>query len=368
MNKRLLLSLTVCTLVTAKSLAATSGLIPAGVTVADCTSNVLTALGNYTTGTVILQADWLPIDYTITYMDDDTVISGLTPTSYNIESDDITLPRNATKTGYRFVAWCGDADLTDCGDEFQTIPSGSTGDKVFYAQWALNVHNIVYQHGEHGSGDGLTVVDVENGASHTVLSIDDANVTADNGYQFAGWDCGDNENYMPRDTFTMPDENVICVAQWNQISYTITYKDGNTNISGLTPNTYTVADTPVTLPDDTQTHKDHFVFQGWHQNSDLTDNIVTKIPSGAIGDKVFFAEWEFVCESGKWMHIGDEKMCLYSEQWKTHPAGAINIKGTKYYMLLTDDENVPIHKGSAKKFHIKIGNKIYNAHDASTDE
>ena len=77
---------------------------------------------------------WTATVYTITYMDGDTAIEGLAPTTYTVEAA-ATLPETAEKTGYGFYGWFDNSATT--GDEVTEIALGSTGDKVFYAKWGL---------------------------------------------------------------------------------------------------------------------------------------------------------------------------------------------------------------------------------------
>ncbi|MCR5696185.1 MAG: BspA family leucine-rich repeat surface protein [Marinilabiliaceae bacterium] len=75
--------------------------------------------------------------YTITYNLDGGTVANANPTTYTVNSADITL-NNPTRDGYTFKGWSG-TDLT--GDENQTvtIASGSTGDRTYTANWLRDV-------------------------------------------------------------------------------------------------------------------------------------------------------------------------------------------------------------------------------------
>ena len=73
-------------------------------------------------------------------------MSGLVPTTYTIESTDITIPTPATKTGYEFVSWHTSSLLTPAS-VVTTIPHGSTGNKTFYSKWSLVPVNAPYKDG-----------------------------------------------------------------------------------------------------------------------------------------------------------------------------------------------------------------------------
>ena len=88
-------------------------------------------------------AKWTPITYTITYYTNDgTLDSGINnPTNYTIESSTITLPTGTeiTRTGYVFAGWYNNPSLT--GTAVTSVPSGSYGNKEYYAQW-LNCASV----------------------------------------------------------------------------------------------------------------------------------------------------------------------------------------------------------------------------------
>ena len=102
---------------------------------AGCTGDAVTTVGTEATENLTFYAKWTPIVYTVTYNDGDTPITdqGLTPTSYTIESATLTLPASATKEGKGFYGWYDNSGCT--GSAVTTIPSGSTGNKTFWAKW-----------------------------------------------------------------------------------------------------------------------------------------------------------------------------------------------------------------------------------------
>ena len=73
---------------------------------------------------VTVTAQWTPIKYTITYILNGGINHPDNPAEYTIESQTITL-QNPTRIGYDFAGWV----------EGSSIPTGSTGDKTFTAEW-----------------------------------------------------------------------------------------------------------------------------------------------------------------------------------------------------------------------------------------
>ena len=113
---------------------------------ASCTGDAVTSVATTETEDKTYYAKWTPIEYTITYRDGASTMSGLLPTAYTIESTDITIPTPATKTGYEFVSWHTSSLLTTAS-VVTTIPHGSTGNKTFYSKWSLVPVNAPYKDG-----------------------------------------------------------------------------------------------------------------------------------------------------------------------------------------------------------------------------
>ena len=156
------------------------------------------------------------------------------------------------------------------------------------------------------------------------------------------------------DSATLP---ATCEAN----NYTITYNlDGGTNYDDA-PTTYTIETDTIILGIPT---KDGYVFAGWYDNAEFDGIPVTQIAKGSTGDKTFYAKWDYACESGKWFHIGNNKICMYSEQ-QTHPSMAIDMDGTTYYIMLSADENMPMNNNTTSKMHIEYDGQTYNAYDGS---
>jgi len=105
------------------------------------TGDPVTAIGTEATGPQTFWANWTPVEYTITYRDGSSVMFGLLPTKYTIESG-ATLPATATKEGYEFVAWY--ANSTHTGSSVTSIAAGTTGNRTFYAKWIAVKSNESY--------------------------------------------------------------------------------------------------------------------------------------------------------------------------------------------------------------------------------
>ena len=142
-------------------------------------------------GTVTLYAQWSLDTYTITYRNSDgsaitNWASGVELTeSYNVTDSTITLPGAdalIAPTAKVFGGWFTDAACT--GEAVTSIPTGSTGDKTFYALWEDEKNEFVF-----ADPDGLmetmpTLTDTSYTPGETTLPTD---VRAKSGYAFLYW-------------------------------------------------------------------------------------------------------------------------------------------------------------------------------------
>ena len=102
-----------------------------------CTGTNVTATSSTTTGNKTYYAKWTIDSYTITFNTNSGTFNGgyTKPSSYNINSADITLPTadNISRSGHTFGGWYTNSGLT--GSAETKIDSGSTGNKTYYAKW-----------------------------------------------------------------------------------------------------------------------------------------------------------------------------------------------------------------------------------------
>ena len=82
-----------------------------------------------------LTAQWTVNQYTITYDLAGGTVEG-NPNTYTIETVAFTL-KNPTKSGYTFTGWSG-TGLTGENNLTVTIPTGSTGNRIYTAHWRYN--------------------------------------------------------------------------------------------------------------------------------------------------------------------------------------------------------------------------------------
>ena len=228
------------------------------------------------TSDLTLVAKWDIIGYTISYEMNDGTNHGENPTSYKVDTDTITL-KDPSRTGYTFTGWTYEGQTTPTKDV--TIEKGSVGNKTFTANWEAITTTITFN------------------ANSGVCSTTELSATYDqeftlpevtrSGYTFLGWfnngtkyESGTWKNYT----------NMELTAEWEIISYSITYElAGGTNALG-NPATYTV-DQTVILEFPTRTG---YTFLGWTYEGQTTPTKDVTIANGSIGEKTYTANWEAI--------------------------------------------------------------------------
>ena len=154
----------------------------------------------------MLSANWSPINYDITYIDElDAVNSN--PATYNINSD--VLIEDLEKDGYIFLGW-----FDEDGNKVEMIESGNTGAIMLTASWEEATYTIDYENvcgAEHSnpttykiSSDTITL---------TALSRD--------GYDFLGWFDEDGQAIETIESGSTG--NLVIRAKWSPITYYVSF-------------------------------------------------------------------------------------------------------------------------------------------------
>ena len=130
-----------------------------------------------------LTAQWTVNQYTITYDLAGGTAEG-NPNTYTIETKAFTL-KNPTKSGYTFTGWSG-TGLDGENNMTVTIPTGSTGNRIYTAHWRYNGSGHSYSYytikATAGAGGAISPsgnVSVREGRDRTFT------ITPDKGYAVA---------------------------------------------------------------------------------------------------------------------------------------------------------------------------------------
>ena len=127
------------------------------------------------TGNKAYTANWKVIRYTITLVTNGGAVIASIP--YTVE-DSVTLPIPPDRPGYEFSGW-----TLDGSGQFPStpmiIPKGSTGDRIYKAEWRVASYTITYV--SHGKVINRVQYTINNRVLFSKPEKDDP------GYTFAGW-------------------------------------------------------------------------------------------------------------------------------------------------------------------------------------
>ena len=173
------------------------------------------------TGDKSYTANWSEFHYAITcnlnggsFPPEETM-----PTGYDATSEDIVIDGAPRREGYRFDGWTGTGieSITD----IITIPAGSTGNRLYTANWRANTYTIWYvlNKGTNATGNA-NVFDYLTGIyDYYNYTIEDETFTiapaTRDGYTFLGWTGWTITT--PQTTITIPKgttDNMTLTAHW----------------------------------------------------------------------------------------------------------------------------------------------------------
>ncbi len=209
-------------------------------------------------GDLELTATWQIKEYTVTFdTDGGSTIDPITQ-DYNTV---VKAPADPVKTGYTFKGWD------------KAIPATMPAENVTVtATWEINRYTITF--------------DTDGGSAVAAITQDyDTEVAAPaaptrEGYTFQGWE--------PAVPAKMPAADKTLTAQWEAISYPITYDLAGGTATGSNPTAYTIASDAITLSNPTRTG---YTFAGWTGTGLENAADPVTIPTGSTGARSYTATW-----------------------------------------------------------------------------
>ena len=214
-------------------------------------------------------ANIAPTPYNISYEMDGGTNGANNPTTYNYESNEITLAR-PTKEGYTFLGWTG-TDLANNTLDV-VIPAQSHGDREYVAHWSINQYTATF---DVNGGSAISEDTITSDYGVAFGELPETHIT---GYTFLGWFTEQTGGTQISASTTMPAEDHTYYAHWEIINYTIEYDLGGEDMDSAptndtsNPTSYTVNDSNITLapavPGDTW----HY-FVGWALDRDTEDGL-----------------------------------------------------------------------------------------------
>ena len=251
---------------------------------------------------------------------------GETVTALNVEAGMTLVLHYARKTSQ--LTWnCGDGTVKTAGTPAGTVRYGQTitaptlertgytyewdpevaetvgvENLTYTAVWTANSYTVSF---DANDGKGQMETQGLTYDKETTL-IENAFTRA--GYEFTGWNTArDGKGTAYADKASVSNltatngATVTLYAQWQIVTYTITYQNAdNTDVSwaeNFEPVTEyditDVTDHKITLPGAEKLIAPAAkVFGGWYDNAACTGDPVTEIPAGSTGNKTFYARWE----------------------------------------------------------------------------
>lgn len=242
-----------------------------------------------------LTAQWTPTSYSITY----NSLEGATnsnPTSYTIESSNITLVDPGTRAGYTFAGWYTNEEKTTPAGT-PAIATGSTGNKTFWAKWTTLTDT--YKTALHTDSTGWTSYAsgvTKSGAGYTIPAPSSVKKGATSScehthYYFAGW-VADEYKGSPADhiiaaTGTTDATGTTYWAVWKKESAGGGGAATYTKVTTISEGTYLMA----TETDAQYIHQTTFAYAGKRLNEAVSptyiwgDTIPVSISTGVISSK-----------------------------------------------------------------------------------
>ena len=294
------------------------------------------------TGDRTYTANWQVIEYTVTL--DASGGDPLDPITYTVETP-VILP-TPTSTGYTFLGWTGEGETTP--QPTVVLPKGTTGDKIYFANWEVNIYAITL---DTSGGNALDAISYAVTSSPITLPT-----PVRTGYTFLGWTGEGIVN--PQTEVIIPTGstgNRTYTANWEATVYTIMLKNlpnGNETIP------YTV-EQEVKLP---YPEKGGYFFEGWSGTGMTGQEYYVTIPEGTTGNREYTAHWKPTTYEIAFHMNGGEPLAsiFYTVESPDFDLPIPVRNGYKFVGWTSDGITVPqeivtIHQGS-------MGFRMYTAH------
>lgn len=240
----------------------------------------VTQIRKGSTGDLTLYARWTSQPYSITYVPNGGVSAKNAPKSFTVASPEIELPV-PTRRGYTFLGWFESMDFA--GEAVTTIPTGTTGNKTFYANWELVEYTIEYV---------LTIG--ENTPENPVIyTVDSEAITLyapvlPDDLTFGGWYADAALKKKVTGIKTGSAGDLTLYAKLIGTQYKVTYYlNGGTNAK-KNPKSYMAKTGTFDLQPATRKGYD---FLGWYRDASFAGEPVTAISQTDTGVLSFYAKW-----------------------------------------------------------------------------
>ena len=192
------------------------------------------------------------------------------------------------------------------------------------------------------------------------------------GYVFAGWYDNAELNGEPVTVIEQGSTgDKTFYAKWDAVisSYTVTFNKNAEDAEGSKESVSCDVNSDCDVSGAGDITRKDYKFECWMTNTTGTIADCVTILNKPTSDNVdLYALWSPVCDDGKYLHIGNEKMCLYTLPKRTPTSLAVKLGDTVYYgMMSSEDPDKKMTKGSNKKLHIRYNGTTYNVYDLTAE-
>lgn len=237
-------------------------------------------------GSLVLKLYYRPIEYQINYgLDGGHLPEGMAnPAVYTVLSADITLVA-PEKEGYAFTGWTQPGEGAPHREII--IPSGSTGDRSFEANWEIQKFPYQTEHYLQDASGGYRLEETE----YLIGTFGEEQIAA--AKEYVGYrENTQNKNRIPSGNVAA-DGSLVLRLYYDLTEYHIGYElDGGSLPKGKkNPVSYTVMSDDIVLVNPV---KPGYAFIGWTMPDNDAPQATAIIRSGSTGDREFTANWETV--------------------------------------------------------------------------
>ena len=239
------------------------------------------------TGTIQYKAEWVPINYSITYNTAEGTLDGSEKTSYTVEDETYVLP-SPSRENYEFAGW-----YDEKGEKKERIVQGTTGDLTLTARW-IPLYTVDYEYDKNIFKEAtFEHAFTENtNFPYTLPSL----TSKDEDLEFAGWYYNETEQVKELTLAWFQDKvgtdkggSVTLKAKASQV-YFATLHWNSDEMSSPTETVRFTSALAVDLP--RSGNKRGYKFLGWCYKEDGSDTPISTIPAGIEKDIDLYAKWE----------------------------------------------------------------------------
>ena len=239
-----------------------------------------------------IYANWILKEYTLTFNENNGVISGAKTLKYTIESsvtlDDIS--SRTTKEHYELEGWTFNGATYNIDTEAKTF--ANFGDVTLRAKWAPITYTLTFNsNGGNIEVEGNTEIKY-NIESVTMTLQDISNRTTKEGWVLNGWTYNGTVYAKNQNVTTFLGlGNITLIAKWVAEEYTLTFDSNGGSIEGEKTLIYSNESEGTIEEISNKTTRKYYYLEGWEYNGNtysINQSLLTFLPLKSITLK---AKW-----------------------------------------------------------------------------